>query len=553
MGYNYYYNNNRYNYLNEEDLGINLDPSLFEKENKTDDDVFIFDENLSKDEIKKLKIKSKNLSKKLDFVMQDYYNFSKKLLFDLKEIKYEYHDEFDPIISDLDLMMDKLIDYENKCNNLNIVNDLVIKVEETSKYLKSIKKEYNNKLLKINNLEQETIESKIDEYNELILNVELILENKLSTYSQSNSKLSEMINETMQFSSYVDAEDLLNNLEKIKSEDKSNSKFFNYYKKRLEKMSLNNHNNVEQVNHEINNLNQLFIEINQINVEDFVKSVTEQEKVYQELLSINNKYASANVKKLLYETEKYFKRPMFVRQLKKFNLDDGELDMIRKDIGNDIVNQIIVDDGNLKEIIKKRCRDFRKNNFRIDEEEIDNILKDFTFSEIAQDVVDECKDKVKIDFLEGNITINQVELKLNNYINKKLRESDQLEELERIKNNPRVPAIKIHLTQEENDEIYIITKEEIISEYGIDGNVENRVYFWMNKKIRENQSEARGRLNSIKREFSTLTKLDNDQQNEFIHQIEFNINDNKIKYYEITEEYIVELSEYFINYGKLEL
>ena len=138
-------------------------------------------------------------------------------------------------------------------------------------------------------------------------------------------------------------------------------------------------------------------------------------------------------------------------------------------------------------------------------------------------------------------------------MNKKINESNQLKELDKIKNNPNVPSIKIHLTQEENDEIYRITESEILSVYGINGSVEKRVYYRINQKIRDNQSIARGRLNSLKREFSNLTQLSKTQQSEFVYQIEFYISENKLKPYDITEENIIVFSKDFKENGELNL
>ena len=158
-----------------------------------------------------------------------------------------------------------------------------------------------------------------------------------------------------------------------------------------------------------------------------------------------------------------------------------------------------------------------------------------------------------MDLKEGNITVNQIDLKFKNYVNKKVNETNQLHELEIIKSDPNVPSIKVHLTEDEANEIYEIAENEIYGEYGIRGNVEDRVYYLINQKIRENQSEARGMLNIVKREVFNSLQLDKDQKNEFIHQIEYYINCNDIKYYDISVDYIIKLSNEFIDYGKIKL
>lgn len=287
--------------------------------------------------------------------------------------------------------------------------------------------------------------------------------------------------------------------------------------------------------------------LTQISFEDFEKSIFEQEELYEKLSYQNKNMNEDDVRKLLDEFDKCFNKPMFKHQLKRYNLKEKELDIVKNDIINDILNKIIVEGSDFKQIIKTRCNEFRKTHSEFDENELDNLLDINNFNEFDEEIIIECRNLVKQDILKGNLTKNNAKLKFNKYLYKKIDEKNQLMELDKIINNPAVPSIKIHLSQEENNEIYDIVKTEILSEYGIRGSVETRVYYWCNQKIRENQSNARGRLNIIKRDFSNITHLNIQQQNEFIIKIEYLINENKIKPYEITEENIINLSEAFLN------
>lgn len=502
-------------------------------------------------EQKKLKIRSDYLLNKIKYSIKSYDSLIMEINSELE--KFPNDNELNQMHEQLKSTYNNLKEYQDYCNDYNVLDSISEKIKTADNELKHLISNFKQNALERRLSQLRILEDKFDEYSDLRDKVRYLLDNRLIFFSEFDSKLDNLIDDSAKLSIHINKKELSSNLEQLKNECLVISNNLETIKNVIISKDITSFVSIGQANTEMMALNGFFDELSQISLEYFDEKLIELEKVYQRLLSQSNKIMSGNVEGLLEECNKYFKRPMFKRQLKKYNLGDDELDIIKKDIQNDIINYVIVEGDDLKDIIKTRCQEFRKDNPEFGEKEIDDLLNSLTFPDIDSKVVNESKNQVKMDYLNGDITFNQVELKLNNYINKKLRESDQLNELERIRNNPRVPAIKVHLTQEENDEIYVITKQEITSDYGINGTVVNRVYFWMNKKIRENQSEARGRLNIIKREFSTLTNLDENQQNEFIHQIEFNINDNKIKYYEITEEYIVELSENFINYGKLEL
>ena len=286
--------------------------------------------------------------------------------------------------------------------------------------------------------------------------------------------------------------------------------------------------------------------------ENLIKEKMDFDKKSKTNKNLNTYVESESVGKLLNTLDKFFNKPIFLRQLRRYDLDDDELKIVKDEIRLDIINHVISESDDIKKVIKNRCSEFRKHD-DIEDSEINNLLDNINVDGIDDDIVKECKNNVKQDFFEGNVTINNVELKFNNYQKKKINESNQLKELDKIKNNPNVPSIKIHLTQEENDEIDRITEMEILSVHGINGSVENRVHYWVNQKIRDNQSIARGRLNSLKRDFSNLTQLSKIQQSEFVYQIEFYINENKLKPYDITEENIIIFSKDFKENGKLKL
>ena len=286
----------------------------------------------------------------------------------------------------------------------------------------------------------------------------------------------------------------------------------------------------------------------------FENRFTQLEKNYHNLLALDNKLTSGNVPVLLKMFDKAFAGIWFKRQAKKYKLQDYEIEIIKKSFEDDILNQVIRDEKtDFKKLLKSRCKEFRKNNSRLNEEEIDKLLETFNYSEIDEDIVDECKINVKRDLLDGKISINHVELKLNNYVSRKLEEINQLNELDQIKNDPNTPEIKIYLNSDEMSEIYRITEDEIRSEYGLKDNVETHVEYLIRDKIQDNKSEARGMLSIIQRDLSNLTELNNRQQDEFIRKIEYSIEKYEIRYYDINEEKIIKLSEDFINFGKFRL
>ena len=386
----------------------------------------------------------------------------------------------------------------------------------------------------------------------LIIEAKSIIEIKSAFYSELDLKLSDLIDNANNLSAYTDKKELLDNLDETKIG--LNQEFQNLQGIGSELSNVVDDSiDIQLINDEIDVVIDLIDQLDDLNFKKYENMIIEGEKVYDSLLELSKDIDSDIVEYLLNDLDKLFSKSMFLRQLKRYDLGDEEFKIVKDEIRLDIINQDLSEGADLKKIVKTRCRDFRKNHAEIEDGEIDSLLENVDVEGIDDEIVDECKNKVMQDLLEGNVTINNIELKFSNYINKKVNESAQLDELDMIKGNPDVPSIKIHLTPEETEEIYVVTEREILSEYGIRGNVENHVYYLINQKIRENQSEARGRLNTIKRDFSSLTQLNKSQQTEFIHQIEFYINTNEIKYYDISEEYIIKLSNDFMNYGEIRL
>ena len=483
--------------------------------------------------------KSKKLSIKFYSTITDYNEFLSKLDKDLKEIDDEFLvDVFSQMIVGTKTKLNDLYDYKEIYSENKRVDDLneVIDIARDD-------------LVKIKGNFAKTINKKL---RDIIIEAESIIQIKSAHYSELDLKLSDLIDNANKLGAYTDKQELMDNLDETKME-------LNQLFQNLQSIGRELHDIVEDsldvqlINDEIDRVNDLIDRLDDLNFKKIENMIDEGEKAYDALSELSKDIDSDIVEYLLNELNKLFSKPMFMRQLKRYGLDDDELKIVKNEIRLDIINQEIEEGADIKKIVKTRCREFRKNHAEIEDGEIDMLLENVDVKGIDEEIVDECKNKVMQDLLEGNVTRNNIELKFSNYLNKKVNESAQLDELDRIKSNPDVPSIKIHLTPEETDEIYVVTEKEILSEYGIRGNVENHVYYLISQKIRENQSEARGRLNTIKRDFSTLTQLNKSQQTEFIHQIEFYINTNEIKYYDISEDYIVKLSYDFINYGKIRL
>lgn len=510
---------------------------------------------LSEREIRKLEVRSSYLSNKIKYSIKH----CSELIRDIKEEMEGENKDF--LDDDLILAIPKLEEnkrsllyYQEQCGNFEILDTISETITDSDNYLNVIKEQFSSNLQKIRTFKVEMILEKTKEYNDLKSKMELVFDDKLNKSIELSSKLNKLIENSNKFYAHVNKEDFLKVLERIMRRLNSKTARLNAIKQKLDKTHSEHFFSISQVNIELDMLSSLNEELIEIDLEQIESDVIEQEKVYEHLASLNDKQKSQNVEKLLKGFEKCFSRPMFMRQLKKYNLEDYELSIIKNDIMADVLTQKIVDDNpNYKDIIKSRCDEFRKNNSEFDENEIDDLLDNISFPEVDESIIRECKNNVKMDFKDGNITVNQIELKFKNYVNKKVNETSQLQELEIIKSDPNVPSIKVHLTEDEANEIYEIAENEIYGEYGIRGNVEDRVYYLINQKIRENQSEARGRFNIVKREVFNSIQLNKKQKNEFIHQIEYYINTNDIKYYDISAEYVIKLSNEFIDYGKIRL
>lgn len=512
-------------------------------------------EDLSDAEIKKLKIKSKNLSNKLSFTIQDYSNFIKKANYELESL------EDDDVNENLQLMLMRLIikhetlsDYEKYLSELTNVEELNDKVETANKYLKDIKKEFNQTLYEIKESKHEELLEKFKEYEQSYDEMQPLIDYIYINFIEYDEKFKELIRKSKELSEYVDNEKLLVDLNKLKHEYDEDFQKLNKIIKDSNKKKLNQFKDIQHITDEIDEINLIRASLNQIDIVLFENRFTQLEKNYHDLLALDNKFTSGNVPVLLKMLDKAFAGIWFKRQAKKYKLQDYEIEIIKKSFEDDILNQVISDENtDFKKLLKSRCKEFRKNNSRLNEEEIDKLLETFNYSEIDEDIVDECKINVKRDLLDGKISINHVELKLNNYVSRKLEEINQLNELDQIKNDPNIPEIKIYLTSEEISKIYKIVEEEIRSEYGLKDNVETHVEYLIRDKIQDNKSEARGMLSIIQRDLSNLTELNNRQQDEFIRKIEYSIEKYEIRYYDINEEKIIKLSEDFINFGKFRL
>ena len=483
--------------------------------------------------------KSKMLSDKFNSTIEDYNAFLLKLDSDLKEINDEsLVNVLNKIIIETKTKLEGLLDYKEEYAEPTHYDDLNGVIDDAI-----------NDLVKIKDNFAKAINGNL---NELIIEAKSIIESKSSIYLELNSKLSDLIDNAQKLNDYAYKLKLMEDLDETKLKLDQEFENLNDIENKLIKVT-HDSIDVQLINNETDNVNILIYQLIDINFKNIEERIIEEEKNYSTLSDLNEDIGSENIEDLLNELDKFFNKPIFMRQLKRYDLDDDELKIVKDEIRLDIINHVISESDDIKKIIKTRCKEFRKKHAGIEDSEINNLLDNINVEGIDDDIVKECKNNVKQDFFEGNVTINNVELKFNNYLNKKINESNQLKELDKIKNNPNVPSIKIHLTQEENDEIYRITEMEILSVHGINGSVENRVHYWVNQKIRDNQSIARGRLNSLKREFSNLTQLSKTQQSEFVYQIEFYISENKLKPYDITEENIIVFSKDFKENGKLKL
>ena len=470
-----------------------------------------------------------NISKEFDSIINDYSKFISQLeSYWSEEDILNLNEHIREFVKKAETESDNLLDYQLKSFIFEDKEELDNMLFESKKNLEKLNEDFNK--------------SKKDLYDKSLQDMKLLLDKKLDVYSNLNSKTTSIRDNTIEFNDMTNENDLLNNLNEI---DSKLDQYYNDLSKIKDYLDETTMINTIQVK-DIDYMDSIRKNLNQITFEDLEKSVSEMEDKYEAVSNQNNKLTNDS-EKLLNEFVKYLKKPILRQQLKKYNLKDDEFSSIKNKIRDDIINQQIEDKPDFKNLIETSFEEFINTQRDFDENQLDDLIDIGNFKDVDEKILSECKNLIKKDLTTGNIKSNNAKLKFRMYVNNKINEDNQLKDLDKIRNSSNVPKNKIYLSQEEREEIYESVKNQIISENSIKGTVEDRVEFLNNQKIKSNQSKARGKLTIMRRDFNKLLKLDIQQQDKFVSEIELMIDENKIKHEDITEENIIKLSHEFLN------
>ena len=383
--------------------------------------------------------------------------------------------------------------------------------------------------------------NRIKNLNDDYLNNEAVLKDLKSDVTESQGLL-------------FDKNTMLENIKSIENEIAKYLDILLGYKNKIIKYDSIESSSIEEINNAISKINEVFDDFRSRDWPNFETKLNDLQEMYESRLNDEKSLnTSEDSEQLISEFNKTFNNPFIFQDLRKFNLTQEQLQLIKKIIIEDIVNKKIVGTNlNFKLILISYCEEFTKDSNTLTDEELDEILSNVDLSNIDESIVNECKSKVKKDYESNEITKNQIPIKFNKHRDKKLHEIKNLEELEKIKNNPYLPKIKQNLSSEECILIYDNIKKKICGEYGLREDVLSFVENLMYRKNEENKSEAREEFKNYrydKKYFLNLTGLENNQYESFVKYVELLIDDNEIKTNHFNEEFIKDLSLKFINNG----
>ena len=448
------------------------------------------------------------------------------------------------------------------------------KPADLNKLIEEIRLDKDDKLYTSNHVDQTKFKNKHDDNikiieekfeisdlnekrNELYTMLYNIITNLNEDYLNNYGVLKDLKNNVTELQGLLfDKKNMLEDIKSIENEIVKYSDMLLEYKNKIIKYNSIKSDSIEEIDSSISKINEIHDDFYSIEWPNFENKLNELQESYE--LQLNNENSlnkSEDIEQLISELNKTFNHPFISHDLRKFNLAQEELESIKNIIIEDIVNKKITGTNlDFKSILISYCEEFTKECNALTDDELDEILSKVDLSNIDESIVKECKSKVKKDYESNEITINQIPIKFNKHLNKKLDEIKKLEELEEIKNNPNLPEIKQYLSREDCILIYIHTEEEICSEYGLRMSVLNFIEIEMYRKNEKNKSEAREefkRYRYNKNYFLNLTNLKNHQVESFVRDVELLIDDNKIKTKDFDEEFIQKLSLSFITYGNV--
>lgn len=288
-----------------------------------------------------------------------------------------------------------------------------------------------------------------------------------------------------------------------------------------------------------------------------VDSETTETKIYQDNVKvneiiINEDIQDENVNKLIFELKNYLKQPFYKMDIRKYNLSNKDIEIVKNKIIDDIIQKKVT--GDIKIIFKSYCKDYAENKNVLPDDEFEKLFSDINTSEYDDLIVEECKTKTIEEYNSNKINKSGVTIRFKYLLKRKTQEKNQLNTLENIKADPHLPKNKVHLTLAEQNHIYNLTNEKICSEHGLSGRVIDFVEFEIFQKIEKNKSDARKKLSSMRynrKNFMEISGLKSNQIDDFTKQMEFLIDQNQIKENDINEELIQELGSNYLNSGKI--
>ena len=505
--------------------------------------------------VKKIEDVNQDVKRELLNLMNLYEMFIIELNKKIDNLDVILVDEIKPILEDVTSNY-----YELSNNNSLKLNDYENSLKIVKKYTKLLyesKKKYSNKIKNSNeNIAFLKWARKISERKKLYNNFKQDVNELNETYLVNKESLEDIANDVNQLSGVLsDKKNIINEIEIISNEISNNLKIISDLENNI---NLVESNNIKEIEDSIRNINEVYDIFKNTNWPNFESRINKLRNLVNNYINNKTKVKySDEVENLISEFDKCLNNPFLSHDLRRFELTNEEIQSMKNNIKNDIIEQKIKGKNlDFKLILISYCKEYTKTKNELSDGELDEILSKFDLSHVDKSIIDECKSKVKKDYEENKITKNQIPIKFNKLLDKKFDEIKKLKELDEIKNNPNSHNLKQYLSQDDCISIYIVTEEKICSEYGLRESVFNFVQQEMYRKNEKNKSEAREEFKSFRynmKYFLELTELQNYQVESFIRNVELLIGDNKIRKDDFNEEFIVKLSlSYKIN-GRIEL
>lgn len=261
------------------------------------------------------------------------------------------------------------------------------------------------------------------------------------------------------------------------------------------------------------------------------------------------------IKLLVSKFNDYIKNPFYKMDVRQFNLSLQDIEHVKNEIFNDILLKKIDNiSNNFRDIFINYCKVYSENKNTKQTLDFENHFNEVNTNQYDELIIEECKLKTIDDYKSNKINQDEIKIRYNYHLKRKVREQKQLKELENIKKSPDAPTIKELLTIDEQNEIYCDIEQKICGNEGLNEIVLDYVRFLMKRKVEKNKSIARKKLSNFianQKYFLEITGLNSNQIEDFIKNMELLIEINQIKHAEINEVKIKELSSTYLNAGKL--